>query len=65
MGSIARHRPATSTFTDAVALEALEQVVPLAMIHRVAADADVPTERRRKLPADVTLLLCVAMSRFS
>ena len=65
MGFIARHRLATSTFTDAVALEALEQVVPLAMIQGVAADADVPTERRRKLPADVTLLLCVAMSLFT
>lgn len=65
MGFIARHRLATSTFTDAIALEALEQVMPLAMIQAVAADADVPTERRRKLPADVTLLLCVAMSLFT
>jgi hypothetical protein len=65
MGFIARQRLETSTFTDAIALEALERVVPLAMIQAVVADADVPTERRRKLPADVTLLLCVAMGLFT
>lgn len=67
MGFIARHSLATTTFTDAIALEALERVLPASVLHGagVAADADVPTERRRKLPADVTLLLCVAMSLFT
>lgn len=49
-------------FTDAIALEALERVVPRALIQAAAAEADSPTVRRRKLPADVTLLLCLAMS---
>ena len=49
-------------FTDAVALEALESVVPAALIRAAAAGAAVPTVRRRKLPADLTLLLCLAMS---
>jgi hypothetical protein len=52
-------------FTDVLALEALEQVLPQAMITAAAAEADCPTQRRRKLPADVTLLLCVAMSLFT
>lgn len=49
-------------FTDVLALEALEQVLPHALIQAAADLADRPTQRRRKLPADVTLLLCVAMS---
>jgi hypothetical protein len=52
----------SAKFPDAIALEALERVVPPAAIRAAAAMADVPTERRRKLPADVTLLLCLAMS---
>jgi hypothetical protein len=62
MGFIARQRMLTTTFTDAIALEALERVVPPALLQAAAQEADVPTQRRRKLPADVTLLLCVAMS---
>lgn len=49
-------------FTDAIALEALERVLPPAPIHSAAARADSPMVRRRKLPADVTLLLCLATS---
>src|SRR5437763_526324 len=49
-------------FTDALALEALEKVLPHALIQAAAAEADRPTQRRRKLPTDVTLLLCLAMS---
>src|SRR3954452_17858688 len=62
MGFIGRRRMLTTTFTDAIALEALERVIPLALLQAAAREADVPTQRRRKLPADVTLLLCVAMS---
>lgn len=65
MGYIARQWLATSMFTEAIALEALEQVLPAAVLQGAAADAAVPTERRRKLPADVTVLLCVAMSLFT
>src|SRR5205085_9387341 len=49
-------------FTAAIALEALERVVPPALLQAAAVEADVPTVRRRKLPTDVTLLLCLAMS---
>lgn len=49
-------------FTDTIALEALERVVPPALLQAAAAEAAVPTVRRRKLPTEVTLLLCLAMS---
>ena len=63
MGFIARQRMLTTTFTDAIALEALERVVPPALLQAAIQEADVPTQRRHKLPADVTLLLCVARWR--
>jgi Insertion element 4 transposase N-terminal/Transposase DDE domain len=65
MGFIARDYAATTPFTDAIALEALERVMPAEVIQAAATSADVPTKRRRKLPNDVTLLLCVAMSLFT
>lgn len=65
MGFIARQYAATATFTDTIALEALERVVPADLIQAAATGADVPSERRRKLPGDVTLLLCLAMSLFT
>jgi hypothetical protein len=65
MGFIARDYAATTPFTDAIALEALERVMPVEVIQAAATGADVPTKRRRKLPSDVTLLLCVAMSLFT
>ena len=65
MGFIARHHATTATFTDAMALEALERVMPAERIQAAATAAAVPTERRRKLPNDVMLLLCVAMSLFT
>lgn len=67
MGFIARQRLETTTFTftDAIALEALERVLPPDLIQAAATAATVPTERRRKLPNDVTLLVCIAMSLFT
>jgi hypothetical protein len=65
MEFIARRRLAATTFTDAIALEALERVLPATALGGAAEEAAVPTARRRKLPADVTLLLCVAMSLFT
>jgi len=62
---IARQRPQTAQFTESIALEALEQVLPHAAIVAAARAARAPTVRRRKLPAEVTLLLCVAMSLFT
>jgi hypothetical protein len=63
MGFIARRRLATPPFTEAIALEALERVMPAVVVKD--AVAGVPHGRRRKLPADVTVLLCVAMSLFT
>jgi len=62
MGFIARSHNTAISFTDAIALEALERVVPAELVQAAATAATVPTQRRRKLPADVTLLLCLAMS---
>ncbi len=62
MGFIARSYDTSTTFTDAQALEALERAVPPDLIQAAAAASAVPTQRRRKLPNDVTLLLCIAMS---
>jgi len=62
MGFIARQGDTATPFTDAMALEALERVVPPDLIQAAAAEAAVPTQRRRKLPSDVTLLLCIALS---
>jgi hypothetical protein len=49
-------------FVDAIALEAVASVVSPEHVRAAAAQAASPTRRRRKLPADVTLLLCLAMS---
>ncbi|MDQ2832039.1 MAG: IS4 family transposase [Chloroflexota bacterium] len=65
MGFIARSYDTTVTFTDTMALEALERVVSADAIRTAAAIAAVPTQRRRKLPTDVTLLLCIGMSLFT
>ena len=65
MSFMVRQWAQRAKFTDALALEALEQVLPHALIQTAATEADQPTQRRRKLPADVTLLLCVAMSLFT
>jgi len=65
MGFIARQYDTSTPFTDAQALEALERVAPADLIQAAAAAAAVPTQRRRKLPTDVTLLLCRAMRLFT
>jgi hypothetical protein len=60
-----RHWTETTKLTDAIRLEALERVVPYDVIRSLAGTAAVPTQRRRKLPAEVMVLLCVAMSLFT
>ena len=62
MGFIARQQATVAPFTDAIALEALERVIPADLIQAAAPAVAKPARRRRKLPADVTLLLCLAMS---
>ena len=52
-------------FPEAVSLNAVEQVIPQATLEAVIADLGVTEQRVRKLPAIVTLLVCVAMGLFT
>jgi len=52
-------------FPEAVSLNALEQVITQATVEAVVADLGVEEERMRKLPAVVTLWLCIAMGLFT
>lgn len=52
-------------FPDAVKLNALEQAIPQAVVEAVTTDLGVEEQRTRKLPAVVTLLLCIAMGLFT
>jgi Insertion element 4 transposase N-terminal/Transposase DDE domain len=65
MGFMVRQWAHDAKFSDQIALEALERVVPPALLREAARAADVPTQRRRKLPGEVTLLVCLAMSLFT
>jgi len=53
------------SFPEAVTLNALEQAIPQATVEAVVADLGVEEQRVRKLPAVVTLLLCVAMGLYT
>ena len=48
-------------FPEAASLNTLEQAIPQATVEAVVTDLGVKEQRMRKLPAMVTLLLCVAM----
>ncbi len=50
---------------DELALEALATAIPHATVQAVLADLDATEQRRRALPADVTLLLTIAMNLFT
>jgi len=52
-------------FPEAVSLNALEQAIPQTTVEAVVADLGVEEQRIRKLPAVVTLLLCIAMGLFT
>jgi hypothetical protein len=52
-------------FPEAASLNVLEQVIPQSTVEAVVADLGVAEQRVRKLPAVVTLLLCVAMGLFT
>jgi len=51
--------------TDEIALDALGAAVPHAMVKAVVAELGVAEHRRRKLPAELGLLLSVAMNLFT
>ncbi len=50
---------------DEVSVDALEAAVPRATVEAVVADPGVAEQRRRKLPAELTVLLTVAMNLFT
>ena len=52
-------------FPEAVSLNVLEQAIPQATVEAVITDLGVKEQRVRKLPAMVTLWLCVAMGLFT
>jgi hypothetical protein len=52
-------------FEQAVTLNALERTIPQAEVEAVIENLGVKEERVRKLPACVTLLLCIAMGLFT
>ena len=65
MGFTLRTLAADIKFPEAVSLNALEHALPQATIDAVIADLGVAEQRTRKLPAGVTLLLCIAMGLFT
>jgi len=65
MGFTLRTLAADIKFPEAISLNALEHALPQATIDAVIADLGVAEERTRKLPAGVTLLLCIAMGLFT
>ena len=52
-------------FPEAVSLNALEQAIPQATVAAVIVDLGVEEQRTRKLSAEMTLLLCIAMGLFT
>jgi hypothetical protein len=60
-----RQIPETAKFADEVALEALGRALPRGVIEAVVADLGVASQRRRKLPAELTMLLAVAMNLYT
>jgi hypothetical protein len=52
-------------FEQVVTLNALERAIPQAEVEAVIEDLDIREERIRKLPACVTLLLCIGMGLFT
>ena len=65
MGFSLRTIADTLKFPEAVSLSALEHALPQATVEAVVADLGVEEQRTRKLPAGLTLLLCIAMGLFT
>lgn len=60
-----RHIASDARLTEEMALQAIEAAVPVATVDAVVVDLGVTQRRRRKLPAEVTLLLVIAMNLFT
>ena len=65
MGFSLRMIADNARFEQAVTLNALERAVPQPEIEAVIEDLNIREERIRKLPACVTLLLCIGMGLFT
>ena len=65
MGFMIRQIGANAKLADEFSVEALEAAMPRATVEAVVADLGVAEQRRRKLPAELTLLLTVAMNLFT
>ncbi len=65
MGFMIRQIGPNAKLADEVSMEALEAAVPRTTVQAVVADLGVAEQRRRKLPAELTLLLSVAMNLFT
>ena len=50
--------------TDEIALEVIQTIVPLEIIRQVISASNVKEKRRRSLPTDLVMLLCIAMNLF-
>jgi len=61
MGLIIRQLGENAKLSDALALEALESAVPQAIMEQVIMETGASEQRRRALPAEVTLLVVIAM----
>ena len=65
MGFMIRQIDPNAKLADEVSVEAIEAAVPRATVEAVVADLGVAEQRRRKLPAELTILLTVAMNLFT
>jgi len=65
VGFMIRQIAADAKLANEIALEAIERVVPHSVVEAVVADLGVAEKRRRKLPAELTILLAVAMNLFT
>ena len=65
MGYMIRQIETNAKITDEVRLEALETAVPYATLQAVVQEHDLQRQRKRKLSAEMGLLLAIAMNLYS
>ena len=64
MGFKLREIAPDAKLADEITLDVIHDVVPLETIHQVISESNVKEKRRRSLPTDVVMLLCIAMNFF-
>ena len=65
MGYMIRQIEANAKITNEVRLEALETAVPYGTLQAVVQEHDLQRQRKRKLSAEMGLLLAIAMNLYS